>query len=327
MNGRASGASGADHWDAFWRARDPDVSQADAGANDPALGEFWLELFERELVGSKILRVLDVACGNGAVTRLALQASAASGTDIEACCIDYSQMAIDELRAECPLVTGVACDLRHIPFDEHTFDLVVSQFGIEYGGIEAFDEAARLVAANGVLAAIVHMCGGAIQRECAGNLEVVTALNESELMPRARDAFAAGFDLVAGRISESRFRQTDRPFATAVATVKGILDAHGPRAIGGLLANVFKDIGYMYARIPNYVPEEVFAWIDDVSAKFTSFEGRMDSMANSALDRAAIDDVGERLAAQGFAVTPTEALAFRKTGDPAAWILVARRGG
>ena len=326
MNNERPGTPDVEHWDAFWRARDKAVAQDDAGARDPAPAHFWETFFERAFTGRAGASLVDVACGHGAVTEIALAAAQSCGTDLQVYCADYSQAAVDELCKRFPGVQGVACDAADMPWPDGTFDYVVSQFGIEYAGEAAFGEAARLVAAGGTLAAVTHLAGGAIHAECADNFAVAAALREAQLMPRARRAFEAGFDLIAGRITEAEFQEADKRLAPAVETAKQILREKGPQAAGGLLANLYKDIGYMYTRMQNYVPDEVFAWFDGMSAELVSYEGRMASMTHCAVDESGITAIADTLAGLGLDVEPPQPLSLEASGEPGAWTLVARRG-
>jgi ubiquinone/menaquinone biosynthesis C-methylase UbiE len=324
MNG-GSGIRDVEHWDAFWRARDKAVTREDAGARDPAPAHFWEAFFEREFSGRSAASLLDVACGHGAVTGIAVTAARTGGTDLDAHCADYSQAAVDELCKRFPEVLGVACDAADMPFADGRFDYVVSQFGIEYAGGTAFAEAARLVADGGTLAALTHLAGGAIHAECAENFAVARTLREAQLMPLARRAFEAGFDLIAGRITDADFQAADKQLAPAVETAKNILRDKGPQAAGGLLANLYRDIGHMYTRMQNYVPEDVFAWFDGMTGELGSYEGRMASMTQCAMDEAQVTAIGETLTGLGLSVEPPQVLPLEESGKPAAWILVARR--
>lgn len=314
-----------EHWDAFWRAHDKAISKEDAGARDPAPAHFWQAFFEREFSDRPAASLLDVACGHGAVTGIAVAAAQGAGTDLEAHCADYSQAAVDELCKRFPGIEGIACDAADMPYTDGRFDCVVSQFGIEYAGNAAFGEAARLVAGGGTLAALTHLEGGAIHAECADNVAVAQALRDAQLMPLARRAFEAGFDLIAGKITDADFQAADKQLAPAVEAAKNVLREKGPEAAGGLLANLYKDIGYMYTRMQNYVPEEVFAWFDGMTAELDSYEGRMASMTRCALDEPQITSIADGLAASGFSVQPPRVLSLEESGEPAAWILVARR--
>jgi ubiquinone/menaquinone biosynthesis C-methylase UbiE len=315
----------AEHWDAFWRGHEKAVSQQDIGARDPAPAHFWERFFEHAFAGKPYASLLDVACGHGAVTGIAVAAARGNGMKLDAHCADYSQAAVGELCKRFPGVEGVACDAADMPWPDGRFDFVVSQFGIEYAGETAFSEAARLVANGGTLAALAHLAGGAIHAECAGNHAVAKTLRESRMMPLARQAFAAGFDLIAGRITDDQFQEADKQLAPAVEAAKGLLREKGSQAAGGLLANLYRDIGHMYTRMQNYAPDEVFAWFDGMSAELVSYEGRMASMTDHALDESQVEAIGRTLTSLGLDVEAPQVLPLEESGGSAAWILVARR--
>lgn len=266
--------------------------------------------------------MIDIGCGNGAVTTIAIDVSRAMGARIEVHCADCSSSAVADVRRRMPQVEAVACDALNTPYADGSFDLVVSQFGIEYAGKAAFAEAARLVSASGNLTAIVHLAGGALHRECEENLAAAAAANASNLMPLARAAFAAGFDMLAGRMSVTEFQYHEKRLRAAVETAKRIKAA---RAIGAFLSNLLRDIEYMLARLRNHAPDKVFSWLDLMAGELTAHEGRMASMTESALDAEAIARVAEDLSAAGFFVDPPQTLSLQETGKPAGWILSARR--
>lgn len=313
------------HWDAFWRAREKAVAQEDAGAHDPAPVRYWEAFFQEAIERKPRARIMDIACGNGAVTAIAMAAAQDAGANVDMHCVDYSMSAVDELCKRFPEVEGVACDARKIPYQDGEFDIVVSQFGIEYAGPEAFAEAARLVATGGTVTALAHLADGAINRECADNLAVAVALREAQLMSLARDAFKAGFDLIAGKISEPEFQEADKRLAPAVEVAKQILKDKGPLAAGGLLARLYRDIGHMYTRMQNYVPGEIFAWFDGMSDELVSYEGRMASMTRCALDAPGIQSIAAGIRSLGFTVEPPDTLSLAESGSPAAWILTATK--
>ena len=81
------------HWDEFWRAREKAVQQEDIGSRDPAPAEYWDTFFRKEFESVRQPRLLDVACGVGAVTTIALRAARATTTDLAAYCADYADLA------------------------------------------------------------------------------------------------------------------------------------------------------------------------------------------------------------------------------------------
>lgn len=325
MNDAELSRPDADYWDAYWQAWNEAVSQEEAGARDPAPLQHWASYFEHAFANGGQPKLIDVACGHGPVTGVALQAAKQSSLAVELHCADYSQSAVDELLRRYPDVRGVACDVRNMPFPDRHFDLVVSQFGVEYAGDDAFSEAARLVAEGGAFEALLHLAGGAIHEECADNLSVVVMLREAGFMTRARAAFQTGFDLVAGKTDKEAFDAADRKLAPAVETARQLLRDKGTMAAGGLLARLYRDIGYMYSRMQNYVPGEVLAWFDAMTAELDSYEGRMASMTRAAVDEKGIRAKMERLVAARLDTQEPAVLSLTASDRPAAWILSAHR--
>lgn len=326
MNKTISSRSFSDDWDIYWRGKKEADPQSDLGPQDKAPSEFWMRFFQEELPRHSRPRLLDAACGHGVVTGFAVKVAAAlTDSAIDLSCMDYSASAVQALEEQYPGVKGVACDARETPFSDEEFDIVASQFGLEYAGGAAFDEAARLVAKNGVLVAIVHMKKGAIFDECAANLTAIQAIQESNLVPLARAAFNAGFAVAAGNAVQATFREADKNLAPAVETLKETLRKYGPLAAGGTIQRVGHDLAYMYQRIEAYVPQQVLAWLDKTDNELVAYTGRMQSMVNAALDESEIKGLSERMTSKGLTVDTYDVLRMGGRKEPAAWIFVGRR--
>jgi SAM-dependent methyltransferase len=311
------------HWDSFWRTHDKAMlAGAAPGVGDLAPAAFWRQFFTPLLSDRQPLRMIDIACGNGAVTTVAIEAAGQRGAVLDIHCADRSPAAVLELCSRHPQVAAVACDAGQLPYLDGSFDLVVSQFGIEYAGQPAFSEAARLVRAGGRLAAIVHSVGSALHKECVENLAAVRAVKESGLLESAQDAFAAS---LAGQASIVQSRLPDRRLAAAVETTKQILRDKRAGVLAAFLANLLRDLGYVHGRIENYSREKLFAWLDAIEGELEAYEGRMSSMTESALDAAAIERVASRLTSEGLTVDPPQTLALHDSGMPAGCVLSARR--
>lgn len=325
MNETVIRPSSADDWDVYWRGTKEAALQSDRGPQDKALSEFWTQFFKVELPRHSRPRLLDAACGNGAVTGFALQtAEVLADSDVVLSCMDYSESAVHALEEKYPRVKGVACDARETPFADGEFDIVASQFGLEYAGLTAFDEAARLVAKDGVLVAILHMKKGAIFNECKVSLNAIQTIQKCKLVSLAREAFAAGFAVIAGNATNATFREADKNLAPAVEMLKEILAKYGPLVAGGMITRLGHDLAHMYQRIDAYVAQEVFTWLDQVDKELDAYAGRMASALGSALDEPGIRQLSARLSANGLIVDTYDMLRMGDKEEPAAWILVGR---
>lgn len=315
-------AKPARDWDRYWRGTWEAAAHADGGPQDRALERFWRDFFEDLPEALRTGRFLDIAAGNGAALRY-LRGLASPPPDIFA--LDYSVSALFNLRRRHPGVHCLAADAFHPPLIEGGFAAVVSQFGIEYAGVDAIDAAATLVAAGGCLALVLHYRDGAIYRECANNRKVLLDIERLDILRLARDAFGAGFALNAGRGSAERFKAAERAFTPAVRGLEQLLKREGRRVAGGLPAQLYRDLAAMYRRMSAYEEADVMDWIDGLGPELDAYIGRMKSMLDAAVDAAVMDDLRRRLTAAGFGSVDCDALVIGSGGRPAAWTLVAWR--
>ena len=208
--------SGED-WDAYWRGMHAAAAYGAGGLHQATLHQFWGDLFSTTCPVTTHPRVLDLACGHGAVARRAIEVAQEIGGAAPAVHgLDFSGAAVAELRRNVPSILGVASDAARTPFRDASFDVVASQFGLEYAGPGAITEAVRLVADKGVFAAVLHMKDGAIYRECALNIEVANEILTGGVLARARSAFSAGFALRDKRGPLSDFQQASEALVPAV---------------------------------------------------------------------------------------------------------------
>lgn len=97
-------------------------------------------------------RVLEVACGTGAVTRR-LRESLPAETEIVASDLNPAMLGRAVSAGTAARVTWALADATTLPFDEASFDLVVCQFGIMFfpDRVQALTEARRVLRPGGTL--------------------------------------------------------------------------------------------------------------------------------------------------------------------------------
>lgn len=317
-----SGLTGfAPAWDSYWQGTRENAAHKEGGVQEALLAEFWRDLLGRQLTANPDLRILDLACGNGAVTGFVREISPALTVN----CCDYSLHAVMELERRHPGNLRVVADAARLPYMNASFDLVASQYGVEYAGAEAIVEAARLLAPGGTLALLVHVFEGAIYRECERNRDVVTAIRALDILALARNAFAAGFALNAGTGAPDAFKQAEQAFTPAVRGLEQILREAGPEVAGGLPGQLYQDIAHMYRRMSAYEPADILDWLAGMVAELDAYQGRMQSMLDAALPRDRLLELQAALVAMGFDSSPLRGLAVNKQSPAAAWALVMQR--
>ena len=310
----------AGEWDQYWRGAGEAGAWTAGGARHPALRLFWMQFFEsaRDAVSSP--RLLDVASGSGAVIECALEAFA--GATLDAWCLDSSAAAIEGLRERFPAVTGLQCDAGSIPPEAGRFDLITSQFGIEYAGVGAIRGLPDALAPGGRIALLLHHTDGLIQAECAASLDAVNRVQSSNFVALARDMFAAGFAAVRGA-DRTPYDESAKRLSPAVEAVEKVMSELGPDVAAGTVTQLYNDVARIHSRLPHYDPDEVLGWLERMESELETYGGRMASMLNAALDAEDFERACQSLTARGCILETAGPFKASDRDEPFGWALVA----
>jgi len=167
------GAQEKESWTDYWRSG-ASVSCVASPEMEACLTSLWGEFVDGLADGS---RILDLATGNGVVAlncksrartrKMCLQVDAVDAADInpKICVKDQGQ-----LYREVSFFGGI--QLENLPFGDHCFAGVVSQFGFEYADEQqAVSEISRVLAPGGQLRLIIHAQDGAVSRDINKRLQ------------------------------------------------------------------------------------------------------------------------------------------------------------
>ncbi len=327
MSAEVNSLPSSEHdWDVYWAGTQQAAAHQDGGAQDKVLGDFWLAFFKQHILSIDRPRVLDIACGNGAVSNyLHESAKNLSNKIVTSHCLDYSQAAVAQLKKRLPHVLGVSANANQTPFQNGTYNLVVSQFGLEYAGLSALPEALRLIADDGYFAAIMHLKNGAIYNECERNLDAIQRVQESRFIDLSNHAFRAGYAALIDPSLTDMFRQADRNLTPAIQRIESLLRSHGSQLAGGTIEQLYTDTRYMYQRIRNFDSQEVYTYLERMQSELHAYSGRMSSMLDSATDSNEFKTIAEQFEKSSLRIVKNETLLMGKSQSPAAWVLVAHK--
>ncbi|MDH3746761.1 MAG: class I SAM-dependent methyltransferase [Gammaproteobacteria bacterium] len=313
-------------WNTYWRGSSGGAAYASEGVDHPLVREFWRRvLTENRQTGAKP-RLLDVASGNGAVVEIVQQVYGED--DIDITCLDSSDWAIKSLVERFPSVEGVVSDARNMPFPDQSFDVATSQFGVEYAGVGAVDEMARLIAPGGTLIFLMHIRDGMIDRECVANFNAIKELNKIEFVRNAKHMFLEARKCVRGESPDNSRKDYDEAvqvMLTVFDQLKSTMMTFGENAAGGTLSTLYYEVDRIHNRIMHHDLDEVLAWLDTMAAELVAYSGRMRSMSDSAISESGFDDIVRRLRESNFNVSTSERLQNNESTPPVAWMLVATR--
>lgn len=323
MNNRDSKPSQvAKSWDTYWQGTGDVGAYSSGGVNHPLILAFWDDFFSNVKQQYPIAKIIDIASGNGAVLERALAAFDNQQADIT--CLDVSQAAINNIRERFPEVQGVVADAQDIPLNSGGYNIAISQFGVEYAGIDAIYEVARLVSEGGQLALMLHTREGSIHQECSESLDAIVRLQESKFIPYASEMFDAGFKAVQGA-NRVPYDEAAMKLAPALSSLEDIMRQYGQQVAGGTISRLYNDVGQIHERIQHYESDEILTWLNQMNDELDAYAERMSSMHDSAIDQPTFEQVCENLRERGLSIVRAEPLTSPDQDLPLAWILAAKR--
>lgn len=267
-------------------------------------------------------KVLDIGTGNGAVIEYLSQAP---GVKLEnAICVDVSAAAINIVQERFPAVAGVVADAKSIPLENGQYDLITSQFGIEYAGAAAIDEAIRLLAPGGSLLFLLHIQPGYLYEECTVAADSLQRVAKSRLVPLAVDFFTAGFAAVQGD-DRAPYESAARDLNPAIKELEAIMTEHGEHVAGDTLIYLHSTLQNMHSRIQHYKPDDVFTWLEAIGKELDEHEQRMLSMRDAAMDEEAFKTLCSSIESRGLKIEKAMPLQIKGEQLPVAWMLQATR--
>lgn len=310
------------HWNKYWVGSRDSASFSEGGVNHPYLQNFWRNYFPAAINNNGKTQILDVASGNGAVLDAAQLGEVHENISIT--CIDSSKQALISLKTRFPHVNILETDVRTIPFDENSFDIVTSQFGIEYAGVEYISNIANLVKPEGQLALIIHHAKGSIFSECSDNAKAIMHLQDSNFLPLAIKMFEAGFSALASQNSEEA-KHALAEFMPVFKSLEPIMDQFGINVAGKTIQTLYNTVAKIQQNINSYAETEVIGWLQEMSAEIPSYLGRMEAMVHAAISTETFTNLCESLESQNFSLTEAQEINTNESAIPLAWILVAKK--
>lgn len=287
-------------WDSHWQNTEEEAAFTSDAPQNTTLHDFWVGFFESIVNTNPSNSIIDLACGNGVVTSLAFnQLLKTTLSNITLHSVDISFNALKNLSARINVTSAVQADCANLPYLDNSFDTVVSQFGIEYAGVQAYEESARILKPTGTFAGIFHYKGGALFNECHTNHLTANNVLNLGLFDASRAAFQAGFSAMNGESSIAEFQEKDRVFAPVINEFK-LLIASSSTALKPILLNVLKDIGYMYEHLQLYNATDVANWLNATEAELSAYVDRMALMLSSAMDEIQVGHLMSSFIAKGF---------------------------
>ena len=264
-------------WRDYWKADRPASCMPENERTAQEIAATWQRWFGECPGGS---RILDIATGNGIVLT---HAAAAGGhldrafglTGVDLADIDplrYLSSLEDDMRAA-TFIGGVAAE--HLPFEAGSFDVVVSQYGLEYADLaQALGEVARVLAPGGILHWLAHSESSEVvqqNREQAVEVEYLLA-------PRGPVHYMNTFVARQRRGKDMQYSVTmlNESFAQAFEWCK----AHPPAKVVHEVCSGFADIANRWQA---FDPGDLAKMLEDSERRLTSHAARIRSLLDAVM--------------------------------------------
>jgi ubiquinone/menaquinone biosynthesis C-methylase UbiE len=309
-------------WSTYWDGARDAEAYASGGVSHPMVASFWDATLSEFLATHVNAKILDIATGSGAIIERLSEQPDASLKNVT--CVDIAESAIQSVNCRFPDVVGVVADAKSIPLESSQYDLVTSQFGIEYAGLVALDEAVRLLAPDGSLVMLIHIQSGVIFSECATALDAIERTLKSEFIPHSLQLFETGFAAIGGA-ERASYDQAALQLNPAIQELESVLAEYGKQVAGDTIVRLYSDVQQIHSRMQYYEPDDVLGWLRTMDNELSEYAERMASMCEAAIDESTFDEVCENLRGQGFNIVKGEPLFSAGDKLPFAWILRARR--
>lgn len=297
------------HWTSYWQGGAGfSLSHGQPGHRSAdVLRELWDRTFADAPEGA---RVLDLATGAGQVATWA--ANAGRGFCVTG--IDYAD--IPPSRTDAPGVRFLGgVGLESLPFEPESFDLIVSQYGFEYGDRQkASAEVARVLARDGTGRLVLHHRDSVLSADYDARAAVFrAALRDVDPVRVGRKVF----ELHARNAPAAQLAEPEARFRASVEKARSRL-ASGPAHAE---AKTYVDyLGALAAQPGRFEPSDALGKLDQVEQLTTAWLLRYQAQARAVLDEAGVEGVRHRLGRQGLEVGPAEPL-VSDTGALLAWTL------
>ena len=317
----------AHNWDNYWQGR---ASEATGNAlievgieDNHDLNRFWLDFLKGH---SKSTKIIDFACGAGSVLKHANSLGFQNLTGV-----DISQNALRVLSRNIATSSAVCAPVDKTGIEDKSYDLAVSQFGIEYAGNRkklrnAFEEMHRILKPGGNIAVVSHIKGGVIYDGCKTSLNQIELIEKSQFIPMTRQVVLA--------LHKSQNQKTDlqKLMGNLNTSAKPLSDwlRTADREKNEFARFTYHLLDASHKLITNhkgYPKADSLSWLKGMQSELAAYKGRMKSMTEAALSEGELNTLAEKLAAGTTKLTfePHQKLHFNKNAKAAAWIIKASK--
>lgn len=293
-----------DKWDEYWQQEGDggEVFINAKGEKPKYLSDFWSKTLKAVNAKSN---VLDIACGGGSIFldlpdehELSLFGS------------DFSEQALQQAKSRIADITTLQCSSSDIPLTDHSMDYIVSQFGIEYAGNDAFVEAMRILKPSGQFTFICHAEDGYIDSVNKTMLNGAKLVNELAFIEKA-------VALVEALSLQSKTAIEDA--SMSFTAVEPILHDYSEQFPKGAHAHLYSGFRQLFSNRASYRTEDIINWLMSMKGEVDKSIVRLTEMRRAALSEQQLEQLSSKLATHGVKAFDYEPILLLDSTSPIGW--------
>jgi len=307
----------ADQWSLYWKKGAITTFQDAFHANyDGEVKNFWVQQFSEV---RQRARIVDLACGNGALALLGSEYSRLHNKDFQIDAIDFADIQPPKDESHKVLLKAIrfhpGCRIEKSGLPQASYDLAVSQFGVEYGAPElTARELNRILKKSGArIVLLTHHVDSAIMqqaRDAVKNIAICKTSNALSLVAELQQTLervrCSGADPAADENCENLRSQLN-------ATIDGLHaeaeKCEDPRHFEFFIRACMAPFGRTAMR--THTLEKRLAILDMAQEESDAFEARMEDLMSAAMDESGIQFLIDVLHTYGFALKRSEPFVFK----------------
>lgn len=263
-------------WNEFWETESDSHEVFICGGDDKntTLSMLWQSVFSKF---NNEDRIVDVASGAGSLYR---SIDTSRFSDLVA--VDCSASALAILHKDLPSVRTIEQDIRKLHTMISDADQIVSQFGIEYGGINAFEASIGILSDGGSIHCLCHADSSSIPVQQQQQLEGIELIKSSEFLLLAMRCISAMYKNDVPLIEKSieQFRRVEPLLAGFASKYPATFAAH-----------IHSSLKSMIIRLKHYDEKVVTQWCENALIQCDELASRARDILNVALSTEKIDQI------------------------------------
>lgn len=306
-------------WRHYWREHRLAACVPDNPETAAAIEAHWTGFFLALSAGE---RVLDIATGNGVLLVWGARAAREAGRELTWTGIDLADIDparfLPEHRADLAAARFIGkTAAESLPFADGSFDVVVSQYGLEYADLEpALSEAWRVLAPGGQLHWLAHGADSVVVAQGRA------MLSDIDLLLGAQGPIAAMQTYIRARARRRKLNRATRELTEALRSAEAHCAANPPATLVRQLCGGILDTAN---RFEKYRPADAERWLNENLKRLRAQRQRTRDLLASCLSRRRLAQVERTLGMEPWSNAAVSSLNLGAAGDSVGLLVHAGR--